>query len=94
LLKRINLWDDDELYEIKTNTKDITSMLQFAHLTDINVFPAGVFMPQLPYGRKIPSLKKLEYKTFNKLKPLVKYWDNTIIAELLGFYYFAYAKKK
>ncbi len=92
-LKKLNLWTDDGLYEIKTNKKDITSMLQSADLREINVFPAGVFLPQLPYGRRFPLLKKLEYNTFNKIKSLIKYCDNTAIAKLLGFYYFVYAKK-
>ncbi len=32
-------------------------MLQFEGLSDINVFPAGVFLPQIPYGKKISFLK-------------------------------------
>lgn len=91
-LKKLNLWTDDEWYEIELNKKDIITMLQSADLTDINVFPAGVFIPQLPF--KISSLKKLEYKTVYKLKPLIKHVDNTRVAELLGFFYFAQAKKR
>ncbi|MEN4006858.1 MAG: class I SAM-dependent methyltransferase [Methanobacteriaceae archaeon] len=71
ILNKLNLWKGDDLYEIKLNKEDINNWLQLEGLHDINVFPAGVFLPQLPFSRKIPFLKKIEYKIFFKLKPLL-----------------------
>ncbi|WP_052374275.1 class I SAM-dependent methyltransferase [Methanobacterium sp. SMA-27] len=83
----------DTFYEKKLNSRDIQNMLQSADLKSINVFGAGVFLPQIPYGNQVPSLKRLEYNFLSKIKPLITVWDNTIIGELFGFYYFAYARK-
>jgi ubiquinone/menaquinone biosynthesis C-methylase UbiE len=84
---------NNDFYEKKLNSKDIKKMLSLANLEDINVFPAGVFLPQIPYGNKVPKLKKIEYNILHKIRFLNKYFDDTILAELLGFYYFTFARK-
>ncbi|MDD3986077.1 MAG: class I SAM-dependent methyltransferase [Methanobacterium sp.] len=93
LVKLIKNNVKDEFYEKKLNSNDIQNMLISAGLKDVNIFGAGVFLPQIPYGKQVPSLKRLEYKLLSKIKPLITFWDDTIIGEWLGFYYFAYAKK-
>ena len=85
--------EEDEIYEKKLNSNDIENILISSKLEDINVIPAGVFLPQIPYGRRIPTLKKIEYNFLSKIKRLFTVWDNTKIAEWCGFYYFCYAKK-
>ena len=84
---------NETFYEKKLNSNDIRNMLLSADLEDIDVFGAGVFLPQIPYGKHVPSLKRLEYRFLSKIKPLITIWDNTIVAEWCGFYYFVYAKK-
>lgn len=83
----------EELYEIELNSEDIKEMLNSAKLENICVFPAGVFLPPLPYSNKFNSLKRIEYNLLRGLKPLIKSLDDSFIAEWAGFYYFAHAKK-
>ncbi len=84
---------EDDIYEIELNSGEIEDILRSSKLEDIHVVPAGVFLPQIPYGRKVPSLKRMEYRFLSRIKGLFTVWDNTIIAEWCGFYYFCYAKK-
>ncbi|MDO9045744.1 MAG: class I SAM-dependent methyltransferase [Methanobacteriaceae archaeon] len=84
---------NETFYEKKLNSNEIQKMLNSADLKDINVFGAGVFLPQIPYGKGVPSLKRLEYQFLSKIKSLFTIWDDTIIGDWLGFYYFVYAKK-
>lgn len=84
---------EETFYEKKLNSNDIMKMLISAGLNDITVFGAGVFLPQIPYGKKVLSLKRLEYGFLKKIKFLITIFDNTIIGEWFGFYYFTYAKK-
>jgi len=84
---------NNDFYEKELNSNDIKKMLYMAKLEDINVFPAGVFLPQIPYGKRVPNLKKIEYNFLYGTRSLNKYFDGTVIAELLGFYYFAFARK-
>lgn len=83
----------ETFYEKKLNSNDIRNMLHSANLEDIEVFGAGVLLPQIPYGGHFPIIQRFEYHLLSKLKPMITIWDNTIIGEWFGFYYFAYAKK-
>lgn len=85
--------ENNDFYEKELNSNDIKKMLYMAKLENINVFPAGVFLPQIPYGKKVPNLKKIEYNFLYRTRSLNKFFDDTVIAELLGFYYFATGKK-
>ncbi len=93
ILEKLNLrTQNDEPYEKKLNKDDIIEILQSSGLNNINVFAAGIFLPPLPpYWNS--SIREKEYTVLHKLKKLIKGLDDTFLAELLGFYYFAYAKK-
>lgn len=84
------------IYERRVSKHDIKCWLKAAELHDINVFAAGVVPPPLPFSKVIPYRKRAEriYNALSyRLKPFSKLLDDTIIAEWLGLYYFAHAKK-
>lgn len=85
--------ENETFYEKKLNSKDIQKMLNSADLKYITVFGAGVFLPQIPHGKRIQPLKRLEYQFLSKIRYLFTIWDDTIVGDWLGFYYFVYAKK-
>lgn len=92
-LKYLMKKEKEDFYEKKLNSNDIKKMLHSAKLDDINVFPAGVFLPPIPCEKTFPYLKEIEYNFLYRIQPLIKFFDDTFIAEWFGFYYFAYAKK-
>lgn len=92
-IKYLNKEEKDAVYEKELNSEDIRNMLHLAKLVDINVFPAGVFLPIIPYKNSLVNIEKLQCNFSYKVKPLIKRLDGTFIAEKLGFYYFASAKK-
>jgi ubiquinone/menaquinone biosynthesis C-methylase UbiE len=93
LLEKVGFQKKEHFYERKMNSQDIKEMLISANLDDIHVFAAGVFPPPLPLSERIKGLKKLEYQYLSRLKQFFKAWDNTIFADVLGFYYFVSARK-
>ena len=90
---RNNEEEENQFYEKVMSKRYIINMLRDAKLEDIFVFPADVFPPPAPILERNPNIKKGIMRTLYKLKPLFKRMDNTILAEILGFYYFTVAKK-
>ena len=88
-----NSKEENEFYEKRMSKQYIINMLRNAKLDNIFVFPAGVFPPPIPILERKTTIKKEIMNTLYRLKPLFKHMDNTIIAEILGFYYFTIAKK-
>jgi ubiquinone/menaquinone biosynthesis C-methylase UbiE len=81
------------LFEMPFTKKDIFGFLQKANLRNVTVFPAAVFPPRTPILRGYRLVPLCESIIAQALTPLLKHVDGTIIAEYLGFYYFAYGYK-
>lgn len=73
-------------FEMKFTRQDIIKFLKNANLQNITVFPAGIFPPRTPILGRFHFIAQ-------GLTPLLKRLDGTVIAEYLGFYYFAYGYK-
>ena len=84
----------EEVYEARFAKKDVIKLLQDLGLQNIEVFSAGVFPPIIPLVRRLAFVRLCEAKMLYSLKSLWKSIDKTIIADRLGFYYFAYGYKQ
>ncbi len=80
-------------FEMKFTKQDIIKFLEDADLKNVTVFPAAVFPPRAPILRGCPLIPLCESLVARALTPILKFLDRTLIAEYLGFYYFAYGYK-
>ncbi len=83
----------NSLFEMPFRKEDIIGFLKGANLRNVTVFPAAVFPPRVPIFRGYRLVPLCESIIAQALTPLLKHLDGTIIAEYLGFYYFAYGYK-
>lgn len=90
---RDNQEEKNDFYEKKMSKQYIINMLRDAKLENVFVFPAGVFPPPIPILERNAFVKESIIKILYRLKPVFKHIDNTILAEIFGFYYFTCAKK-
>lgn len=81
------------IFEMKFTKQDIIKFLEDADLQDVTVFPAAIFPPRAPVMRGYSLVPSCESLVARALTPILKYLDGTLIAEYLGFYYFAYGYK-
>lgn len=81
-------------FEMKFTKQDIIKFLEDADLQDVTVFPAAIFPPRAPILRGYSLIPLCESLVARALTPILKYLDGTLIAEYLGFYYFAYGYKR
>lgn len=81
----------DQIYEAGCGRRDIEDWLQRAGLARITVFPAGVFPPLLPLVP--PRLNSVVAQLVYLTRRFWALFDNTLVAEWLGFYYIALAHK-
>lgn len=82
------------MFEMKFTKQDIIKFLEDADLQDVTVFPAAIFPPRIPILRGYSLVPFCESLVAQALTPILKYLDGTLIAEYLGFYYFAYGYKR
>lgn len=80
-------------FEMKFTKHDIIKFLKEAGLQDVTVFPAAIFPPRAPILRGYPLVPFCESLVARALTPILKCLDGTLMAEYLGFYYFAYGYK-
>ncbi len=83
----------DTFYERSFTTAEIRTMLARCGLVDARVFPAGVVPPYLPLVYRSPRLRRLQVALVGRTRALWRRLDDTWLAEILGFYYFAYGRK-
>lgn len=86
----------EAIYEGSPSKRDIKNWLEYAGLQNINIFAAGVVPPPLVIPRFIPFRKHIIFvyhALVYRFKRFFKLFDNTIIAEFFGLYYFAHARK-
>ena len=81
------------MFEMKFTKQHIVKFLEDANLQDVTVFPAAIFPPRIPILRGYSLVLFCESLVARALTPILKYLDGTLIAEYLGFYYFAYGYK-
>lgn len=81
------------MFEMKFTKQDIIKFLEDADLQDLTVFPAAIFPPRAPVMRGYSLVPFCESLVARALTPILTYLDGTLIAEYLGFYYFAYGYK-
>ncbi len=81
------------MFEMKFTKQDIVKFLEDADLQDVTVFPAAIFPPRIPILRGHSLVPYCESLVARTLTPILKLLDRTLIAEYLGFYYFAYGYK-
>lgn len=84
----------DECFERSFSKEEIATLLQSVGLQSIQVFAAGVMPPLwVPLLSHWTIWQRLHSLTVRILLPLVARLDATRLADLLGFYFFASAKK-
>ncbi len=87
-------WPEDNYYEKRLNKTDIEYILKTANLQNINVFAGGVVPPSILFSKRIPIREDFKGKILSQIKPISKWLDNTIIAELIGFHYICIGYKR
>ncbi len=95
-LKRRHLAPDAELgglYERRFTLPGVTRLLETAGLDSVIVFPAGVVPPYLPLVYRVRWLRDRQVRLVERTRGLWARLDGTRLAEWLGFYYFASARK-
>ena len=81
------------MFEMKFTKQDIIKFLEDADLQNVTVFPAAIFPPRIPILRGYSLVPSCESLVARALTPILKHLDRTLMAEYLGFYYFAYGYK-
>ena len=82
-----------ELFERPFSRRQITDLLRQAGLSDIAVFPAGLLPPRLPLVERWQFTRRLQNRVAAVSSRFGRALDDTKVAELLGVYYFACARK-
>lgn len=77
------------LFELPYTQKEIFEWLVGAGLQEVQVFPAGVFPPLVPFLPRFRWYINLHSSFVRRLKWLWPKFDGTRMADWLGFYYFA-----
>jgi len=81
-------------YEASITKSQLKSVLLKAGLRDINIFSAGVLSPRdIPGTGRIKYFKNVEKRFLEAFKGFWLSLDGTRLADLVGLYYFAVAKK-
>jgi SAM-dependent methyltransferase len=83
----------ETFYERPFSSREIVALLIGGGLSNVRVFPAGVVPPYLPLLYRSRKLREAEVFLVDRTRKLWKRFDGTLLAEWLGFYYFASAIK-
>lgn len=81
------------MYERGFTEQQIVGLLRDAGLTGVHVFPAGVVPPYLPLVYRWERLRTAQVGFVSKTARFWRWFDGTVIAAWLGFYYFAWGRK-
>ncbi len=81
------------MFERPLSKSQIVSLLARAQLIDARVFAAGIFLPRLPLVERWRLSKQFQNRLAALVSRVNHHLDDTRIAELLGVYYFACARK-
>jgi SAM-dependent methyltransferase len=82
------------LYERSFTESQVRDLLSAVGLEQITVFPAGVIPPYLPLLYRHPKLRAMQVSLVDETQRLWKRRDGTRLAAWLGFYYFAWGRKR
>jgi len=80
-------------YERRFTLREVRGLLDTAGLVGVTVFPAGVVPPYLPLVYRVRRLRDGQVRLVERTRRLWARLDGTRVAEWLGFYYFASARK-
>ncbi|HEB12276.1 MAG TPA: class I SAM-dependent methyltransferase [Actinobacteria bacterium] len=83
----------DDFYERAFTQVEIEAMLTETKLRDIKVYPAGVYPPELPLFHRSAMYRRFERSFLDRTAGFWTRFDNTKVAQWLGFYYFSYGIK-
>lgn len=95
-VKRILMFqpeDAHQMYERGFTEQDIVDLLRSAGLAAVHVFPAGVVPPYLPLVYRWERLRLAQVALVARTARFWQWFDDTVIADWLGFYYFAWGRK-
>lgn len=79
----------DVFFERRFTNQEITEMLKGSNLREVKVFAAGVYPPELPLAHRFAAYRWLEQAFVGRTLSWWRRFDDTKIAEWLGFYYVA-----
>jgi SAM-dependent methyltransferase len=82
-----------EVFERSFSTLEIQRLLTESCLTDVSVIASGILPPQKVFSRRLPLVYRAEYPVTKAFSFISSRLDGTWIAELAGFYYFAWGVK-
>ncbi len=82
-----------QMYERGFTEQEIVDLLRGAGLGVVHVFPAGVVPPYLPLAYRWERLRLAQVGFVARTARFWRWFDGTVIAAWLGFYYFAWGKK-
>lgn len=81
-------------YERKIDRQEIEDMLRQAGLATMRIFAAGVLPPRnVPLRGRIKLIANIQKFVVERFEHFWNSFDNTKLAELLGFYYYVTARK-
>lgn len=83
----------DGFFERRFEPSELVDLLRSAGLREPRVFAAGVVPPYLPLISRSPSLRAAQVRFVERTRRFWQRLDGTSIASVLGFYYFAWARK-
>lgn len=95
-LLRDRLWgrSRDAFFERSFRRAEIVDLLRNAGLQQPRVFPAGVVPPYLPLLTRSRRLRAAQVRLVELTRGFWQRLDGTAVAGRLGFYYFAWARKR
>ena len=92
LIGRPQRYDPVDIYERGFKKGEIAHILTRAGCENVVVFPMGVFLPSKLFRKRLGT-DRYEYQICRVLAAISRHIDRTWIAEILGFFYFAYGRK-
>ncbi len=81
------------IYERPLTKGEVRAMLSKAGCAEVHVFSMGVYLPQKLFSRALFPNGFVEYHANRIAQPLLGWFDQTWVADALGFVYFAYGFK-
>jgi SAM-dependent methyltransferase len=83
----------EAMYERSFTQHEILELLMTQGLVQARVFPAGVVPPYIPVLSRFPRVRDWQVRLVERTQAFWKRFDGTWLGEVLGFYYFVWARK-
>jgi hypothetical protein len=82
-----------EVFERPFSRLEVIQLLTTAGLENVQVFAAGVFPPRIPFFERFRAFRKLTTSVLTFTLPAWRALDDTWLARVAGFYFFAVGRK-